>query len=145
MGAIKRAVSALAMHCEAGFDLEVIYGSTLRIRLEYLLAKFAPSGSLLPINVSFLSWLWWSNLYFAAQDKENGIVWFLQHQIAKELVWYLVFRSCRSGTVTPILSDLEPSAFRGAAHPPPATLALAASRVSCFYPHPHPFKAVLLH
>jgi hypothetical protein len=55
MYAIKRAANTLLMHCETGFDIEVIYGSTLRIRLEYLLTKFVPSESLLPIDVSFLS------------------------------------------------------------------------------------------
>jgi hypothetical protein len=133
MSATKRTAGSASRDHQAGFDLSTIFGEPLHVRLESLLNKFSPSESLLPINVSFLSWLWLSISYFATQDKANGIVWFLRDQIVKEIVWYLAFKPHFSSSVSLTLNDLEPSAFRNAEHPPMATLALAASSVSCFY------------
>ncbi|KAG1892883.1 uncharacterized protein F5891DRAFT_986332 [Suillus fuscotomentosus] len=62
--------------------------------------------------------------------KANGFAWFLGQPMAKEIAWHVVFRHMYTNGVTLVLADLEPTTFKGAAHPPMATLALMGA--SCF-------------
>ncbi|KAG2052974.1 hypothetical protein BDR06DRAFT_972655 [Suillus hirtellus] len=62
--------------------------------------------------------------------KANGFVWFLGQPMAKEIAWHVVFHHMYTNGVTLVLVDLEPTTFKGAAHPPMAMLALMGA--SCF-------------
>ncbi|KAG2099331.1 hypothetical protein BD769DRAFT_1677392 [Suillus cothurnatus] len=57
----------------------------------------------------------------------TGFAWFLGHQMAKEVMWHIVFRPSSTCGVRLVLADLEPAAFRNADHPPFSTMALLGS------------------
>lgn len=89
-----------------------------------------PQSNCLPLAVSVVNWLWCSNSYSVAQI--NGLVWFLREQITTEMVYHVVFRQNAKRGHRICLADLDPVAFRQAAHPPVATLSLVVTSVSCF-------------
>ncbi|KAG1899894.1 uncharacterized protein F5891DRAFT_1189373 [Suillus fuscotomentosus] len=55
---------------------------------------------------------------------------FLILQIAKELVYHMIFRTTSTSRIRFTIADLEPATFRTVANPPVDTLALAGS--SCY-------------
>ncbi|KAG1828468.1 hypothetical protein EV424DRAFT_1344718 [Suillus variegatus] len=61
---------------------------------------------------------------------ENGFYRFLIHQIAKEIVYHVVFRSQETCDVRLTIADLEPTKFRNAPHPPWEALTFFTS--SCY-------------
>ncbi|KAG1858312.1 hypothetical protein C8R48DRAFT_674356 [Suillus tomentosus] len=60
----------------------------------------------------------------------NGFAAFLMLQIAKELVYHMIFRTTSTSRIRFTIADLEPATFRTVANPPVDTLALAGS--SCY-------------
>ncbi|KAG2139299.1 hypothetical protein DEU56DRAFT_755604 [Suillus clintonianus] len=61
---------------------------------------------------------------------DNGLAWFLMKEIAKSLVYHLVFWRSVSATVPVVLADIAPGIFRNAPHPPMETLAFVGA--SCY-------------
>ncbi|KAG2347120.1 hypothetical protein BDR05DRAFT_945499 [Suillus weaverae] len=61
---------------------------------------------------------------------DNGLVWFLCHQITKELVYHIVFKNNTTPRHHICLADLDPTSFGEAAHPPLAMLSLVIT--SCY-------------
>ncbi|KAG1803420.1 uncharacterized protein BJ212DRAFT_1304570 [Suillus subaureus] len=57
----------------------------------------------------------------------NRFAWFLTHQIAKEIMWHIVFRPTTSHSVRLVLADLEPAMFRSEEYPPFPTMSLLGS------------------
>ncbi|KAG1812535.1 uncharacterized protein BJ212DRAFT_1483146 [Suillus subaureus] len=91
----------------AGFDLSTIFGTTLNNKVISLLSKLKPPQSnRLPLT-------------------DNGIAWFLLHQVTKEFMYYVIFWHNSTQGNHICLADLCPAIFRHAAYPPMATLALA--------------------
>lgn len=60
----------------------------------------------------------------------NGFAWFLNKEIAKSLVSYLVFRHSISAHIPVIMADFAPEIFRNVPHPPMETLAFLGASVS---------------
>ncbi|KAG1894029.1 uncharacterized protein F5891DRAFT_1195717 [Suillus fuscotomentosus] len=60
----------------------------------------------------------------------NGFATFLMHQIAKELIYHMIFRTTSTCCIRFTIADLEPATFRTVANPPVETLALVGS--SCY-------------
>ncbi|KAG1901703.1 uncharacterized protein F5891DRAFT_979211 [Suillus fuscotomentosus] len=93
----------------AGFDLKHLFGITLHDKILSIVSKLMPPQSnCLPFTV-------------------NGLVKFLRHQVSKESVYHVVFRQNTTPGYRICLADLDPTAFREAAHPPVATLALVVT------------------
>ncbi|KAG1896424.1 uncharacterized protein F5891DRAFT_983433 [Suillus fuscotomentosus] len=107
---VKRLVGCSAYEC---FGLDHITAKILLLETIHgiLQCFMEPKSSLLPI-------------------KANGFAWFLGQPMAKEIAWHVVFRHMYTNGVTLVLADLEPTTFKGAAHPPMATLVLMSA--SCF-------------
>ncbi|KAG1868588.1 hypothetical protein F4604DRAFT_1927123 [Suillus subluteus] len=57
----------------------------------------------------------------------NGFATFLTHQMTKEMVYHIVFRTTTMSRIRLTITDLEPAIFRNAPHPPVDTLALVGS------------------
>ncbi|KAG0697352.1 hypothetical protein DFH29DRAFT_1003821 [Suillus ampliporus] len=57
----------------------------------------------------------------------NAFVKFLRHQMVKELIYHIVFRTTATCRVRLTIADLEPTTFRNATNPPVDTLALMGS------------------
>ncbi|KAG2745103.1 hypothetical protein P692DRAFT_201808040 [Suillus brevipes Sb2] len=57
----------------------------------------------------------------------NKFATFLQHQIAKELVYHIIFRTTATCHICLTIANLEPATFRNATNPPIDTLALVGS------------------
>lgn len=115
------------------FGLCGFFGLAQRGIIVDLLRMFTcPHAHMLPIEVNFLQTLpSLSNAYFAPQL--NGFTAFLMHQIAKELIYHMIFRTMSMCPIRFTIADLEPATFRTVANPPVETLALAGSSVSAFY------------
>ncbi|KAG1897339.1 uncharacterized protein F5891DRAFT_982728 [Suillus fuscotomentosus] len=62
--------------------------------------------------------------------KDNGFAWFFGCQIAKEIMWHIIFRSSPTHGVRLVLADMEPATFRNVDHPPFPTMSLLGS--SCY-------------
>ncbi|KAG1896775.1 uncharacterized protein F5891DRAFT_983197 [Suillus fuscotomentosus] len=60
----------------------------------------------------------------------NGLIWFLTKEIAKSLVFYVVFRRSVSAHVPIIMADFAPGIFRDVSHPPAEMLAYVGA--SCY-------------
>jgi hypothetical protein len=60
----------------------------------------------------------------------NGFAWFLNKEIAKSLVSYLVFRRSISAHIPVIMADFALDIFRDVPHPPLETLAFLGASVS---------------
>lgn len=58
---------------------------------------------------------------------ENGFYRFLGHQMAKEIVYHVIFRTTNTCGVRLTIADLEPAMFRHAPHPPWGTTAFLGS------------------
>jgi hypothetical protein len=128
----KRQASASIVTTRAGFDLTQIFGVALHDKIMSIILRLTPPQSdCLPLAVSDLNLLWFSNSNPFTQD--NGLVWFLSHQITKELAYHIVFRPNATPRHRISVADLDPASFRQAAHPPVATLSLIITSVSCFY------------
>ncbi|KAG1793768.1 hypothetical protein EV424DRAFT_1354101 [Suillus variegatus] len=112
------------------FGLCGFFGLAQRGIIVDLLRMFTcPHAHMLPIEVNFLQTLpSLSNAYFALQL--NGFTAFLMHQIAKELIYHMIFRTMSMCPIRFTIADLEPATFRTVANPPVETLALAGS--SCY-------------
>ncbi|KAG1853258.1 hypothetical protein C8R48DRAFT_675920 [Suillus tomentosus] len=105
----KRHASTSVMTNRAGFDLKHLFGITLHDKILSIVSKLMPPQSnCLPFTV-------------------NGLVKFLRHQVSKESVYHVVFRQNATPGYRICLADLDPTAFREAAHPPVATLALVVT------------------
>ncbi|KAG2359251.1 hypothetical protein BDR07DRAFT_1378827 [Suillus spraguei] len=65
----------------------------------------------------------------------NGLVWFICHQITRELIYHMVFWHNTMPGHCICLADLDPVAFKHTAHPPVATLALVVTSISTFTLH----------
>ncbi|KAG1897442.1 uncharacterized protein F5891DRAFT_982625 [Suillus fuscotomentosus] len=50
--------------------------------------------------------------------KDNGFAWFFGCQIAKEIMWHIIFRSSLTHGVRLVLADMELATFRNVDHPP---------------------------
>ncbi|KAG2086087.1 hypothetical protein BD769DRAFT_1396993 [Suillus cothurnatus] len=108
----RRQVSASIVTNRAGFDLNHIFGIALHDKIMSIISRLMPPESnCLPLA-------------------DNGLVWFLCHQITKELVYHIVFRHNTTPRHRICLADLDPASFREAAHPPVATLSLVIT--SCY-------------
>ncbi|KAG2122897.1 hypothetical protein BD769DRAFT_1389508 [Suillus cothurnatus] len=112
---VKRLALCSIGHPQAGFDFDdVAVGVLLIDTVQGVLQQFIrPRSNTFPI-------------------KDNGFAWFLGHQMAKEVMWHIVFRPSSTCGVRLVLADLEPAAFRNADHPPFSTMALLGS----VYPTP---------
>lgn len=62
----------------------------------------------------------------------NGFVHFFREQIAKEIMYHVVFRTTTTCRIRIVLADLDSATFRSAPYPPIDTLALLGSTVSAF-------------
>ncbi|KAG2120562.1 uncharacterized protein F5147DRAFT_647038 [Suillus discolor] len=109
----KRLVSCSISHAQAGFNLDDLGAGILLLdMIQTLLQQFIrPKSNVLPI-------------------RENGFAWFLTHQIAKEIMWHIVFRTTSTHAVRLVLADLEPTMFRNVDHPPFLTMSFLGS--SCY-------------
>jgi hypothetical protein len=73
-----------------GFNLKHIFGVVLHHKVISITLKLIhPQSNCLLLAVSVPNLLRCSNPYLGMQD--NGLVWFLNHQITKELVYHVVF------------------------------------------------------
>ncbi|KAG1740714.1 hypothetical protein EDD22DRAFT_959141 [Suillus occidentalis] len=108
----KRQASASIVTTRAGFDLTQIFGVALHDKIMSIILRLTPPQSdCLPLA-------------------DNGLVWFLSHQITKELAYHIVFRPNATPHHRISVADLDPASFRQAAHPPVATLSLIIT--SCY-------------
>ncbi|KAG2043241.1 hypothetical protein BDR03DRAFT_1005319 [Suillus americanus] len=108
----RRTASTSMMTNRAGFDLKHIFGIALHDKIMSIVTKLMPPQSnCLPLA-------------------DNGLVWFLRHQITKEMVYHVVFRQNTTPGHRLCLADLDPASFREVAYPPVATLALVVT--SCY-------------
>ncbi|KAG2742746.1 hypothetical protein P692DRAFT_20879279 [Suillus brevipes Sb2] len=101
-------------HPHAGFGIDdVAAGVLLTDMVHNLLSMFIrPKSNKLPIS-------------------ENGFAWFLFQQIAKEIMWHIVFRPSETHGIRLVLADLELETFRHSNNPPLSTLSLlGASKYS---------------
>ncbi|KAG1829684.1 hypothetical protein EV424DRAFT_1535703 [Suillus variegatus] len=62
--------------------------------------------------------------------KDNGFAWFFGCQIAKEIMWHIVFHSSPTHGVRLVLADMEPATFRNVNYLPFPTMSLLGS--SCY-------------
>ncbi|KAG1735472.1 hypothetical protein EDD22DRAFT_959925 [Suillus occidentalis] len=95
----------------AGFDLGsgALWGIALRDKVLGLVQMFVrPCANLLPIA-------------------SNGFALFAKEQIAKEIVYHVVFRTTSTCRIRLVMADIDAAAFRHAPHPPVDTLALLGS------------------
>jgi len=128
----KRHAHDTMMTNRAGFDLKHIFGVALHHKVISITLKLMrPQSNCLPLAVSVPNLLRCSNPYLGTQD--NGLVWFLNHQITKELVYHVVFRHNHIPGRRVSLADLDPVCFRDGTHPPMVTLSLVVTSVSCSY------------
>ncbi|KAG0697721.1 hypothetical protein DFH29DRAFT_878524 [Suillus ampliporus] len=98
------------------FGLGNFFGLAQRHCIVTLLQMFTrPYAHLLPLCMT----------YFVQQA--NAFVKFLRHQMAKELIYHIVFRTTATCCVRLTITDLEPTTFRNATNPPVDTLALMGS------------------
>src|SRR5258708_14609993 len=89
----------------------------------------APRFGLFAICGQLSSWLWLSGSYcFTTQD--NGLIWFLKKEIARSLIFHLVFRRSISAHIPVIMADFALDIFRNVPHPPAETLAFVGASVS---------------
>ncbi|KAG1861316.1 hypothetical protein F4604DRAFT_1929911 [Suillus subluteus] len=89
------------------FGLGNFFGLAQRHSIMMLLQMFTrPNTHLLPIEA-------------------NGFATFLTHQMTKEMVYHIVFRTTTMSCIRLTIADLEPVIFRNAPHPPVDTLALS--------------------
>ncbi|KAG1897633.1 uncharacterized protein F5891DRAFT_1191841 [Suillus fuscotomentosus] len=109
----KRLASCSIGHAQAGFNLDDLGAGILLLNMiQNLLQQFIrPKSNVLPIRA-------------------NGFAWFLTHQIAKEIMWHVIFRSTSTHAVRLVLADLEPTTFRNVDHPPFLTMSFLGS--SCY-------------
>ncbi|KAG0701857.1 hypothetical protein DFH29DRAFT_999848 [Suillus ampliporus] len=107
---IKHLASLSIGHPHGGFGLNDLGAGVLLINMvQSLLQQFIRSKSnILPI-------------------KDNGFAWFLCHQIAKEIMWHVVFHPTSTHSVQLVLANLEPGMFKNVAHPPFLTMSLLGS------------------
>ncbi|KAG2127244.1 hypothetical protein DEU56DRAFT_915787 [Suillus clintonianus] len=105
----KRLVTSTLKSNRSGFDLSAIFGTALISKVVSILSRLMPPQS--------------NRLPLA----ENGLAWFLLHQVTKEFMYHVIFRhnSTRGNRIC--LADLRPAIFRHAASPPVTTLALAVT------------------
>ncbi|KAG2052330.1 hypothetical protein BDR06DRAFT_973116 [Suillus hirtellus] len=61
---------------------------------------------------------------------DNGFAWFFGCQIAKEIMWHIIFCSSLTHGVQLVLADMEPATFRNVNHPLFPTMSLLGS--SCY-------------
>ncbi|KAG1891637.1 uncharacterized protein F5891DRAFT_1197617 [Suillus fuscotomentosus] len=61
---------------------------------------------------------------------DNGLAWFIRKEIAKSLVFHLVFRRSVSAYILIVMADFAPDIFRNVPHPPAETLAFVGA--SCY-------------
>ncbi|KAG1788527.1 uncharacterized protein HD556DRAFT_1311946 [Suillus plorans] len=97
-------------HSHGGFNLDDLGAGILLIDVIHgLLQQFIrPKSNALPIRL-------------------NGFAWFLCQQIAKEIMWHIVFRTSTTHGIPLVLADLNPADFRNAPHPPCPTMSLLGS------------------
>ncbi|KAG1865668.1 hypothetical protein C8R48DRAFT_672281 [Suillus tomentosus] len=109
----KRLVLCSIGHSHAGFNLDGLAAGVLLIDMvqSLLQAFIRPKSNMLPIRV-------------------NSFAWFLAQQMAKEIMWHVVFRPYDSHGIRLVLANLEPDAFRNSDHPPFSTLSLLGT--SCY-------------
>jgi hypothetical protein len=62
--------------------------------------------------------------------QNNGLAWFLNKEVAKSLIFHLVFRRSISAHISTIMADFAPHIFRNVPHPPAETLAFVGASVS---------------
>lgn len=126
-----RRVAARSMDDSRIFSLGNFFGLAQRHSIVNLLQMFmCPHSHLLPISVSSMKSLSTDVTYLVQQI--NSFVKFLQHQMAKELVYHVVYLITATCHIHLTIADLEPHIFRNATNPPVDTLALVASCVSAF-------------
>ncbi|KAG1816431.1 uncharacterized protein BJ212DRAFT_1299703 [Suillus subaureus] len=96
----------------AGFDLKHIFGVALHHKVISITLKLmCPQSNCLPLA-------------------DNGLVWFLNHQITKEMVYHVIFRINYIPSCHVSLADLDPMSFRHATHLPMEALSLVVT--SCY-------------
>jgi hypothetical protein len=127
-----RRIVAHSMDDPRIFVLGKFFGLAQRYSIMILLQMFTrPNVYLLPIEVSRLNSLSQVlNPCFSLQA--NGFATFLTHQMTKEMVYHIVFRTTTTSRIHLTIADLEPATSRNAPHLPVDTLALVGSCVSAF-------------
>jgi hypothetical protein len=118
-------------HSHAGFGFDDVPAGVLLLDLvQGVLQQFMrPKSNRFPIKVRVPYLL---QLSFLFQPQDNGFAWFFGCQIAKEIMWHIIFRSSPTHGVRLVLADMEPATFRNVDHPPFPTMSLLGSSVSVF-------------
>jgi hypothetical protein len=68
--------------------------------------------------------------YFTLQD--NSFAWFLCQQIAKEIMWHIIFCPNTTYGASLVLAGLNTADLKNVNHPPYATMSLLESGVGLF-------------
>jgi hypothetical protein len=113
-----------------GFGSDALWGIAQREKVLNLVQMFiCPYANTLPIAVSSLFFLI-VKPYFASQS--NSLAFFFKEQIAKEIIYHVVFHTTSTCQVRLVRADIDAPAFRFAPHPLFDMLALSGSTISAF-------------
>ncbi|KAG1806046.1 hypothetical protein EV424DRAFT_1350868 [Suillus variegatus] len=111
-----RRVAIHSMDDSRIFGLGNFFGLAQRHCIVDLLQMFiCPYAHSLPLSMTYLV------------QQVNSFVKFLENQMAKELVYHVIFRTTATCRVRLTIADFKPQIFRNATNPPVDTLALIGS------------------
>ncbi|KAG1742176.1 hypothetical protein EDB19DRAFT_1907642 [Suillus lakei] len=109
------------------FGLGNFFGLAQRQCILTFLEMFThPHAHLLPLSMSPINSLSLSQMTYFTQQV-NKFYKFLHHQMAKELIYHIIFRTTATCHIRLTIADVEPMTFRTATNPPVDTLALVGS------------------